>query len=473
LARRSLLFNSSVYIVGQFLSKALAFVLLVVYARFLQEEDFGITGTLSAYGAVVGTIFVLGTSTSVGRHYFDLKKDPAELRSYVTSVYAFQIAFSVALVVVLELFGGSLWERYTSGAIPFSYVRLALWATFLTMLVQIPLTLYQSEERAQMLVGWQLLQGVLAVGVGFVFVGWLRERALGVLRSQVVAAALVALPLGALFVRNYGSRVLRWRHVRAALVYGLPLLPHSIGTILMQSVDRIMLEKYVPQDELGRYSIGMTLGLVLGMIAGGVNQAWAPHFFRTSSEERPEEARHKAEVFASLFVAMFTVLGLVGALLGNELILVLGASYRPVVPYLVPFVIGNLIGIYYYLPANQLLLASKTFVFIVATGVATVVSIGLNMWFLPRGYGGMAAAWIFVGGVSVQTGVIVLAARLTQKSLLGVRHAAVFALAVAALVASMYGLALPYRAALLVACGLATYVLLVRANWRYVLPPRA
>jgi O-antigen/teichoic acid export membrane protein len=212
--------------------------------------------------------------------------------------------------------------------------------------------------------------------------------------------------------------------------------------------------------------------MVLGMIAGGVNQAWSPHFFRTSSEEKPEEARHKAEVFASLFVALFTVLGLVGALLGNELILVLGTRYRPVVPYLVPFVIGNLIGIYYYLPANQLLLVSKTFVFVVATGVATLVSVGLNLWFLPRGYGGMAAAWIFVAGTAVQTGIIMLAARLTQKSLLGLRHAAVFALAVAALVASTYGLSLPYRTAMLVACCLAIYLLLVRGNWRYALPPR-
>jgi O-antigen/teichoic acid export membrane protein len=472
LRRRSLLFNSAVYVVGQFATKALAFVLLIIYARFLELEDFGITGTLSAYGSVLGVIFMLGLHGAVGRHYFDLRNDPAELKSYVSSVYAFQLAFAVALALMIELFGERLWLSFTSGAIDFSYVRLMLWATLLTAITQIPQSFYQAEERAAALVGWQLAQSLLILGFGLVFVGVLAERAWGVLVSQLVAAGLFAAALVTLFVRRVGSRELHWRHVRMALLFALPLLPHVLGTILMQTVDRIMLEKYADQSDVGLYSIAMTLGLILSMIAGGVNQAWAPHFFRTSSEEAPAEARKKAETFASLFVAMFSGMALVGALLGNELLYILGEKYLPVLPYLIPFVIGNLVTIYYFLPSNQLLLAAKTRWFVVATGFATVVSVGLNVWILPRGGGGMAAVWIFVIASSVQTGITFLAARWHQKPLVGQKHGVAIAVTFAALAIATRGPGLSVRLALLAGSLLALYMLLVRGTWREALPPR-
>jgi O-antigen/teichoic acid export membrane protein len=472
LARRSLLFNASVYIVGQFATKALGFILLVVYARFLEPEDFGITGTLAAYGQVLATIFVLGLHGAVTRHYFEYKDDPARLKSYLTSVYTFQIVFSASVLIAFELFGDALWYRFTSGQIGFTYVRLMLWATFLTGVLQLPQAVYQAQERATLLVGWQFAQGMLAIGFGVLFVAILEERALGVLRSQVASTAVLSAFLIVLFARELGSRAIAWKHVKTALLFALPLLPHSLGSILMQTVDRIMLEKYTSQADVGLYSIAMLLAMLLSMVAAGVNQAWAPYLFRTASEDPPEEARKKAETFAALLVALFSGLGLVGALLGHELLHVLGPKYLPVLPYLIPFVIGNLISIYYFLPANQLLLAQKTKWFLIATGIATLISIGLNVWLLPRGGGGMVAAWIFVTGTTIQTGIIVFAARLHARSLLGMRHGLAIVITIGALGIATYGPPLLVRLALL-AGGLAVlYFLLARGRLREVFPKR-
>ena len=469
--RRSLLFNSAAYNVGQFASKAIAFVMIIVYARFMDPDDFAVTGTLSAYGSVLGSIFVMGLHGSATRHYFDLKHDPAKLRSYLASVYLFQVLFSLVLCVALEIWGERIWLWYTSGDISFAYVRLAIWSTFFTTVVMIPQALYQSEERAASLVGWQTAQSVLALVLGILFVAILDQRALGILRSQMIAAVVFAGLFFVLFARSWGSRELRWDHVRMGLRYGVPLLPHTLGSILMQTVDRIMLEKYAPKADVGLYSIAMTLSLVLAMVAGGVNQAWAPHFFRTSTEEPAVEARKKAEVFAALFVGLFTGLSLLGALLAPELILILGAKYGPVVPYLIPLVIGNLIGFYYFLPANQLLFVSRTGWFLVATGLATVISVGLNVWLLPKGNGGITAAWIFVAGSVIQTGVIMIAARLHHKPLLGLRHAVVFILALGSLVlAAQFDLAFVVRGAMLVGNAAVIFLLLVRNNLASVIP---
>jgi O-antigen/teichoic acid export membrane protein len=470
---RSLLFNSAIYIVGQFLQKALGFVLVLIYARFLRPEDFGITGTLSAYGALLSTVLLLDLHGAVGRHYFNLKKDPAELRSYLSSVYGFQIIASIILVGALSLTGQPLWRRFTSDSIAFHpYVWLMLWSTFSTALGMIPQTLYQSQERAGVLVSWQFVQGALALGLGVLLVGVLKKGVLGVLWSQLVSNAAVSAIFLVIFARNWVSRDLRWSHIPKALAFGLPLLPHSIGTILMQTVDRIMLEKYAPLAEVGLYSIAMTLGMVLLLTAGGINQAWSPHFIRTTHDEPEATARRKAEVVAALFVALFCILSIIGGLFAPELMRIfLGERYLPAVPYLIPFVIGNLIAVYYFFPANQLLLAQRTTWFLAATGSATALSIALNLYYLPRGGGAMAAAWIFVAGNVCQTGFIFLGSLRYYRSLLRLPHAVAFAITVGALL--MPAQPLTTRLGIAAALFIVIYQLLIRGYWREALPRSA
>jgi O-antigen/teichoic acid export membrane protein len=473
MGRRSLLFNSAVYVLGQFVSRTFGFVLLLIYARFLQPADFGITGALGAYGQILSACLLLGLHGAVFKHYFDHRDDVPALRSYLTSVFSFQLVVSSVAIVALDAFGASLWQRFTSGSIPFHpYVRLMLWVTFLSTLTTIPQTVYQAQERSSALVGFQLLQGLAAVAIGVLFVALLRERALGMLRSQLVSALLLALVFTALFCRQWLSRHLQWAHVRAALRFGLPLLPHSIGTILMQTVDRMMLEKYAPLDEVGQYSIAMALGLIVAALAGGINQAWSPHLFRTMREEPEHEARNKAQTFAALFVALFALVSLIGGLFAHDLVrLFLGARYLPAVPYLVPFIIGNLIGAYWYLPSAQLFLAGKTTWFLLATAMATAVSIGLNLWFLPRGGGAMAAAWIFVAGTVVQVGVILVAAlRFETFRLLRWRHALVLAATIVPLALVAGGGGWWLKAAIFGGVSLLIYVLLLRGNLEAIIP---
>jgi O-antigen/teichoic acid export membrane protein len=473
MARRSLLFNSAVYVVGQLVSKALGFVLLVVYARFLQPEDFGVTGTLGAYYQILSTLLLLGVHGSVSKHYFDHKDDAGALRSYLSSVFLFQLAVSLVAVILLDLFAPPAWRHFTSGQIPFHpYVRLMLWVTFFGALTTIPQTVYQSQERAGAVVALQLLHGLAAVSIGVVFVALLHERALGVMRSQLASGLLLALVFVGLFSRQWLTRHVRWSHVRSALRFGLPLVPHTLGSILMQTVDRMMLEKYATLDQVGQYSIAMTLGMILGMVAGGINQAWSPHFLRTMREEAEADARGKAQTFASLFIGFFALLSLVGGLFAPELVaLFMGQKYMPAVPYLLPFLIGNLITVCYYLPANQLFLAAQTNWFPIATGIATALSVGLNLWFLPRGGGASAAAWIFVAGAAVQTGIIALAAlRLPGFRLLGWRHALVFAVAVGFSCALRGATSWWLRLAVGAAMAMLTWALLLRGNMAAMIP---
>ena len=189
------------------------FLLIPLWARFLTPQDYGITGTLLAYGGVLATLLGLGLSGAVVRHYYDYSTDRTRLSRYITSVILFQIAVPGLVVVALDIWGQALWVRLTADTIPFyPYVQVMLWATYVDLLSQIPVALYQAQQRATQFVYVQYGRFLLGVATSVLFVIALRLGAYGVLLSQLVAGALVSATVLYLAGRTWFTRSLAWRY---------------------------------------------------------------------------------------------------------------------------------------------------------------------------------------------------------------------------------------------------------------------
>ena len=70
--------------VGQFLQKAVSFLLLPVWTIYLTPSDYGIMGTLNAYGNVLNILLMFGIYGAVTRYYFDFKQDHEAQCRYVS-----------------------------------------------------------------------------------------------------------------------------------------------------------------------------------------------------------------------------------------------------------------------------------------------------------------------------------------------------------------------------------------------------
>ena len=184
--QHTLITTAGVYVSGYVLQKAASFLLIPLWARFLTPQDYGVTGTLQAYAGVLATLLGLGLSGAVVRHYYDYKADRTRLNSYITSVILFQIAVPGLVVVALDIWGPALWARFTANTIPFDpYVRVMLWATYVDLLGQIPVSLYQAQQRATQFMAVQYSRFLLGAATSVLFVIAWRLGAYGVLLSQL------------------------------------------------------------------------------------------------------------------------------------------------------------------------------------------------------------------------------------------------------------------------------------------------
>jgi len=409
-----LITNAGLYVSGEILQKGIAFLLVPIWARFLTPHDYGILGTLAAFSGVLLTLFVMGLQGAVVRYFYDFADNTNQQKNFITALVLFQMVLPSIALLALNIWGPFLWNYIVKASFPFDpYVRLMLWSTYAASLLQIPLALYRAQQKAISVVYAQYGQFFITVISHFIFLVGLRWGAYGVLLSQFIAGFILAAILILLLVRTWFTWPVNWRHVQTGLIFGLPLVPHLLADWIMRLGDRIILTRMVSLSEIGLYSLGCTLGGIMGFVVSGINQAWSPYYFRLmTSDPSPDE---KIIRIVTLYVATISAICLIAILFAGELIhILLPERFYGSVPYLSPILLAHLMIGFYYFAVAPLYFYKKTKLIPVLTGAGAILNIVLNLLLIPR-FGAIAAAWTTTASNSFVFMIFFLASRKYQK----------------------------------------------------------
>src|SRR5262249_10593018 len=93
-----LLKHSSIYGIGTVLSRAVAFLLLPLYTRYLTPTDYGVLELIDTTTGLVGIVVGLGVSTSVSRFYYQ-RETEAERNRLMSTVYILVTFGTTALLL--------------------------------------------------------------------------------------------------------------------------------------------------------------------------------------------------------------------------------------------------------------------------------------------------------------------------------------------------------------------------------------
>ena len=387
-----LLTRSGLYFVGQAFQKAASFLLIPVWTYYLLPADYGIIGTLAAYGTLLHVLLMLGIYDAVVRHLYEFEKEPAEQKSYVFSNFVFLSASSGLILAGLAIVGAHWWPTISSGAIPFRpFVILMLLTVWTGLISRMLLSLYQAQQRAMAYVTIEGAGFLLSIIFGLTFVAGYRMGAYGQILGALIAQVAVALVTIILLCRNWFTTHLAWRHVGNALIFGFPLVPHLLSAWALTFVDRIMLEHFVPLQDVGFYNLGYNLGMGMLMLVTSINQAYQPYYYGLMrSESAPQK---KIVKIVSGYVAAVGLVTLAGSLFAGEIIRVMTPEkYQNAAMFVPPIVLSYfLVGLYYFV-GSPLFYFKKTKLLPFVTGAAAVFNIVLNLVFIPK-YGAIAAAW--------------------------------------------------------------------------------
>ncbi|WP_020675718.1 lipopolysaccharide biosynthesis protein [Geopsychrobacter electrodiphilus] len=272
---KSLLQNAAVYSFSNILNAAIPFLLLPILTRVLLPADYGVIAMFNATLGVLGAFTGLSVHGAVNVRFID--RESIDFPRYVGSCLCVLLLSTLATLVVVALFMKPL-SDFT--AVPPIWLIWAVLASGFNFLIQVRLGIWLMAKKPLAYGTFQVLLSLLNVSLSLGFVILLRQGYEGRLLGQIIALALFALI--ALFSLSRGKWV-AFRpsipYMREALAFGVPLVPHVIGGVLLGLADRFIINKALGLEAAGIYMVAAQIGMGIGLLADAFNKSFVPWLY--------------------------------------------------------------------------------------------------------------------------------------------------------------------------------------------------
>jgi O-antigen/teichoic acid export membrane protein len=291
--------HTLIYGTGVLLSKALAFIMLPVYTRYLTPADYGVMGLIEM---TLDVVAILGGAQLVsGIYRFYHKAASAEERDRVIATSFLLLGASYAFVGALAfLFSDRLSTLVFHTAIHGNLIRLAAAGLTVQSLMVVPLAYARVRDRSKLYVGANALKLVIAAGLNVLFLVVLHMGVEGVFLSTVITRVVVGGGLAVWVIRDVGFHFSR-DTTRGLLRYGLPLVVTNIATFIATFGDRYFLEAAAGNTQVGLYNLAYQFGFLLAVIGFlPFDQVWGPKRFEIAKRPDRDELLAKGFLYASL-----------------------------------------------------------------------------------------------------------------------------------------------------------------------------
>lgn len=378
--------HSAIYGLGGVFNAILGLILLPIYTRFLTPADYGILSLLMITLSVLGVVVQMGLGSAMFREVIYRGTDRRVVQRTVLLFYAVE---AVAVYAVLYLLAPVLSELiFTSRA--YVYPLRLISATVVLGTVHTVLTAsLRLRERSFSFSLLAALRLVVGATLNIYFVAILRRGVNGLILAGLIQEALfAAINLGVLFpelrARISGAAL------RRLLVYGVPLVPFGIARLVMTSADRYFLQHLSTTTEVGLYSLGYNLGMVVNLAVTAIQLAWPARMFEIA---KGPDAEEKFSRMLTYYLLTMGFLALVISTLAPEALIVLATPAFYGAASVVPLIaLSYILYGAMYITNTGLETANKIKWMSPAIVAAAVLNLVLNYLWIP-GYGMMGAAW--------------------------------------------------------------------------------
>ncbi len=416
---RRLVGGSVIYAATRALLSGSRFLLIPLYVRYLPPDQYGIVGIAGIVASVLTVLLLAGMERAVAREYFDYRHDAVGLRSYLRTVYAFLLIVNVGITAVLLAVGPRVaaWA-FPKGELPFyPYLLLATTIAVATSFYAVLMVYLQVREQPRAYAAFQLGRFIVMTAATLLFIAPWRMGATGVLLAELLATAGAAVVLGYSQWRSLAAggggapapsgwfdRV----KLRRSLAYGLPFIPYEVIAWVMSGSDRFILTRMRSLEEVGVYTLAMTLAMGLNIVTMGMNLAFSPYFFRVAQEHQGDEPPPALARLIEAFAFAVGAACLLGMLFSREVLaLVASGEYVAADPVLPVLLFSAFISGLYSVVILPLLHQKRTTSLPLIFAFGAILNVAWNLLLVPR-FGIVGAAW---GNLAANLLVFVLAFR--------------------------------------------------------------
>ncbi len=372
------------YVVGNYLLKGITFLSAPIFTRLLSTSNYGDVGAYISYESIIYIILGLALHASINNAKYKYKE---KLDEYVSSL----VLLAMVSLAAWLLFANVFYDLY-SERVGFSrfVVNVLLFHSFASALHQIYnayIGLYY-EYKSYLKLSYFHSLGNMAFSLILVLTVFRDDRTTGRIIGISVPMILIGLYIVCFFFRKARPRF-DFAYWKYGVIYSLPIVPHGISQVILNSFDKIMIRDMIGSAEAGIYNFSYVVNTIVSVAKTALENVWKPWVY-DKMERKQYDAIRKG---ISDYVWGMTAFTSLVMMVSPEVIKVLGdRAYWDSTECVVPILIGGYFAFLYSIPSIIEYYYEKTRFIAIGTGLAAAVNIILNYIFIPR-YGYIAAAY--------------------------------------------------------------------------------
>lgn len=396
---KDLLKHSSIYAVGQILTRFASVLLLPLYTNCLSTADYGVVGILDTTAAILSLMIGGGMVTAVTRFHFERPSEEDHDRTWWTGMTWVTLA---SIVVLTPMWLGR--ETLVHLTLPHGVINGEWLYTLViaTILVQLVGQLVDGYLRvlkwSGVFVSISMGRLLLNVGLNVWFLVGLDYGVEGLLMGNLLSSVVHTVVLLSLFVCTRGPYQFSLSLATKLVRFSAPLMVTAFLAMLMHESNRYILVYLVSDSDLGVYAFAQKIGFAVNTLCLlPFSSIWQVAIYDINRQKNSDEQ------FEQIFGWFVYGLG----------ILLLGAALtvHPILPLLTPDAFGPavelisviLLALFVYGLQMQFevpaLLAKRTALLVPGSFAGVVTNLSFNYMLVPY-LGLWGAAWASVATYS-------------------------------------------------------------------------
>lgn len=389
--------HTAVYLAGILIGRAVSFLMLPFYTRYLTPADYGIMQLLEMTLDIIAIVAGTRIASGIHRYYYKARADDERGSVLSTAFVLMGVSFGV-FGTITGLLAVPLTRLVLGDARHADLMRIAS-VTFGLMSLQIvPAAILQLRRRSVLITAITTSRLVIQLVLNIVFLGVVGLGVESVFVSSLVASVVTGV-WQVVAVRSDIRHRVSGTAARSLLTYGLPLVGTQFAAFFITYGDRYFLRASADVTAVGLYSLAYQFGFIVASVGYlPFSMIWEPTRFQIAL--MPDRDRQYSQAFT--FMNVILLVAAVGAsLFVRDFIMVMSdpayhSAYQIVPVILAAYVLQSWA---YFLEVGILVRERTGYVTLANYAAALTALVGYTV-LVPRWLGwGAAIATLLAFGV--------------------------------------------------------------------------
>lgn len=385
--KSKLIRSAGIYTITSVVNSAIPFFLLPILTRYLSPADYGIVSMFSVLLSLVTPFIGVNVNGAIARIYYE--KDTVDIKEYITNC-GYILLISSSLVAIFFYIFAEVIAKFSS--VPIQLLGAIIVVSFAQFIIKVVLTLWQVQVKPVQYGIFQITQTGLNMILSIVFVVLVGLTWQGRIYAQIISGVLFSLVGLAILIKNKWLKFnFNSAYIKHALNYGIPLIPHALGGVIITMTDRVFITKMVGIETTGVYTVGYQIGMIINLLATSFNQAYVPWLF-TKLKENILKSKIKIVRFTYVYFVTIIVLAMTLSLIASPLLNVfIGREFAESNIYVTWIALGYAFNGMYLMVVNYIFYVEKNHILAKITILTGVLNVILNYFFIKT-FGAIGAA---------------------------------------------------------------------------------